>query len=189
MALPTDGDFHSIFQALTAALGDQVEWSGLTRAITWYTQGIESRFGPAATKVIFAQAGLELMSWMRLVKDEVLDADGFRKLDAADALRLALELIGVQRDVPSAADELFAATRATSKGLKELDGPATITEIRNGSLHPEEKQRLSTGVVINQGAALASRYLELLLLRRLGYAGQIRNRATDFGPEPAPWSD
>ncbi len=181
--------FQSIFNTLASSFGDRVERSGLTRAINWYTQGIESRLQPVANKVIFAQAGLELMSWMRIVKDGVLDSDGFRKLDAAESLRLALELIGVERNVPDTLSELFAATRSTGKGLRELDGPASITEIRNGTLHPEEKQRLSDDAVVQRGAALALRYLELLLLRRLGYSGLMRNRTrSDFSPEAVPWS-
>lgn len=153
-------------------------------AIDWYTQSVEGR--NLETEVIVAQAGLELLSWFRLV-DEV-GVEGFDRMSAADALRIALKFASVEPDVPGAAQELFSATRKTNNA-RELDGPGAITEIRNGAIHPGSGDRLSDIHVKYQAARLAERYIELLLLHRFGYEGEMYNRIDwSSGPEVVPWA-
>lgn len=153
-------------------------------AIDWYTQSVESRH--LETEVIVAQAGLELLSWLCLV-DEV-GVEGFDRMSAADALRIALKFASVEPDVPGAAQKLFSATRKTSTA-RELDGPGAITEIRNGAIHPGSGDRLSDIDVKYQAARLAERYIELLLLHRFGYRGEMCNRIDwSAPPEIVPWA-
>ncbi len=157
----------------------------ITRAIDWYTQSVSS--GYAATTVILAQAGLELMSWLRLVRDMGISEDGFSKLSAADSLRLALSVAEINTDVPAAAPQLFAAAEP-GQGLQRLDGPASITEIRNGAVHPKPLQRFADPMAAIQGGLLAIQFLELMLLHRLGYTGSAYDRITWEEPEPVPWA-
>jgi hypothetical protein len=137
--------------------------------------------------VILAQAGLELMTWLRLVSDGVLGQEASRKLDAADALRVTLELAGIDLAVPSAVVELFAATRRVEGQSSELDGPGAVVELRNGTIHPKPLARLGEDVVMEQGGRLAIRFLEMLLLHRLGYVGDAYNRTNWISPELVPW--
>lgn len=179
-------DVGPVLQALTDAFADSDQKRSLERAIDWYTQSVQAAH--LATTVIFAQAGLELMSWMRLVGDGIIGEEAFKRLDAADALRLSLELTSIVLGVPVEAANLFAVTRRQSGGVPELDGPGSVVEIRNGTIHPKPRQRLAGDTAMFQGGLLAIRYLELLLLHRLDYSGSSFNRVTGGHPEPVPWA-
>lgn len=61
----------------------------------------------------------------------------------------------------------------------EVDGPGTVTEIRNATVHPKRKERFDDPHVMVQGGLLAIHYLELLILHRSGYQGRAMDR-TDF---------
>lgn len=156
----------------------------ITRAIDWYTQGVASSY--VATTVVLAQAGLELMSWLRLVRDVGLSDDSASKLTAADALRLTLSFAGIPRDVPVTAPDLHLSSQAGPGGQVELDGPGAITEIRNGVVHPKAPARFGD-LAMHQGGQLALRALELLLLARLNYSGRLYDRVDWSGPVDVPW--
>lgn len=156
----------------------------LTRAIDWYTQGVASSH--LATTVILAQAGLELMSWLRLVRDVGLSDDSASKLTAADALRLTLSFAGIPIDVPPTATDLHQAAQA-GPGLVQLDGPGAVTEIRNGVVHAKAPARFND-LAMHQGGQLALRMLELLLLARLNYTGRMYDRVDWSGPAEVPWA-
>jgi hypothetical protein len=157
----------------------------VVRAIDWYTQSVAS--GHVATTIILAQAGLELMTWLRLVVEARMSDDGFSKMTAADALRLTLSFGGVPPDIPAIAPDLHAAARPQPGGLLQLDGPSAITEIRNGVVHPKPRPRFGD-LAMHQGGLLAIRLLELLLLHRLGYDGRLLNRLSWGQPEWVPWA-
>jgi hypothetical protein len=186
---PTKGadavDLGSILQALIDAFNDEKLWRSLGRAIDWFSESVQSSH--LATTVIFAQAGLELMSWLRLVGDGVIDEDAFKKLDAADALRLTLHLTSIELGIPMEAQQLYQATRRQPGGVAELDGPGALVEIRNGTIHPKAKLRLEDNGVMLAGGFLATRYLELLLLNRLEYSGYTFDRLVGGYPDRVPW--
>ena len=172
----------AMFRSLAGIHSKKVLAETIARAIDWYTQSVENAH--QATTVILAQAGLELMSWLRLVEEGGLTEDGYKKLDASDALRLTLEFAGVELDVPAHVRDLYDAAE---RQMPKLDGPGAVVEIRNGTVHPKARARLSDDVVMEQGGDLAIRYLELLLLRRLGYLGPMFDRLKWGQPEPVPW--
>ncbi|MGO8871240.1 MAG: hypothetical protein ACLQPH_07520 [Acidimicrobiales bacterium] len=173
-----------VLQTIISSASQTELRGGLTRAVDWYTQSVEGFH--LETAAIFAQAGLELMSWLCLVFDVGLSDDAFKKLDTSDALRLALDRSGIDLQVPAALAQLYSATRS-SPGHPQLDGPGAVVEIRNGTIHPKALQRLGDDDVRFQGGQLAIRYLECLLLHRLGYQGAVRNRTT-WQLESVPWS-
>jgi hypothetical protein len=178
-------DLSPPLTALWNMKSDETEWRASQRAVDWYTQSIQSTH--LATTVVLAQAGLELLSWFRLVSDKVLREDAFGKLEAADALRLTLEMAGIGATVPPECPALAAAAQKTNS-LPELDGPGVVVEIRNGTIHPKEGQRLGAPLVMKEGGDVAIGYLEQLLLNRLGYAGYMCNRAARGRVGPVPWA-
>jgi len=177
-------DLTKVVECLEEVFGDPGEKRAWERAIDWYTQSVQAEV--SATGIVLAQAGLELAAWMRLVGDGVIPGDSFEKFNAADGLRIALELADVDLEVPASLTELQASAEQGRAGV-ELDGPGAVVEMRNGTIHPKERQRLTGPIEVIQGRLLAIRYLELLLLRRLAFSGQIRDRTNNFRPEAAPW--
>jgi hypothetical protein len=157
----------------------------ITYAIDWYTQSVENTH--LATTVILAQAGLELMSWLQLVQVVGLSEEVFDKMTAADALRITLAFARIPSEVPNNAVKVLAAAQP-SGGLPLLDGPSALVGIRNGSIHPKARQRLMGSDVMLEGGFLAIRFLELLLLRYLGYTGLLFDRIDWHGTEKVPWS-
>jgi hypothetical protein len=178
-------DFGRILQALQDVERDLDLGPAINRAINWYTQALETQH--LATRVVLAQAGLELMSWLRVVGDIGLSEESFKSMDTSDAVRLALNNAAIDPAVPSEFPDLFSAT-AQAKGAQQLDGPGAIVEIRNGIVHPKRNQRLGEDDVVIQGGELAIRYLEMLLLHRLGYVGVARNRVHRMRDEFVPWA-
>lgn len=178
----------AIFRYLFTLKDDEREYDALGRAIDWYTQSIHERhIGPMT---ILAQAGIELLTWLTLVHDERISEDGFEKLKAADQLRMALSLAHTDRSVPSSLTVLHQAASKSVKFPVEVDGPGTVVEIRNATVHPKKKERFDDPHVMVQGGILAIRYLELLILHRSGYQGSVMNR-TDYDKPPSivPWAN
>lgn len=154
----------------------------LRRAIDWYTQSVSTAH--SATRVILAQAGLELMCWLRLVRLAGMSEEGFSQMKTADKLRVTLSLADIPLGTPGTAPELFAAAQVPPI----LDGPGVVTELRNGVVHPKPQGRFGEVLSAHQGAQLATRYLELLLLQRLGYKGYAHDRVHWGDAEPVPWA-
>jgi len=191
-ASPPVADLSSLLGALIRMKSDPELDRTVSRARDWYLQSVETPH--TATRVVLAQAGLELMSWLRLVGDVGISEDAFDRMQASDALRIALDYARVPLEVPAYAAELHAATRMQVGGAQELDGPGAVVELRNGTVHPISRQRLADWMVELQGSLLATRYLELLLLHRLGYTGMTNDRIRWARPTPlggpvrVPWS-
>jgi hypothetical protein len=158
-------------------------WRDATsRVIDWYNQALSSS---SLSRIIMAQAGIELMSWYSLVAPGSLSEDGFDKLAAADSLRLALRFAQVDPAVPVSLGALDAAA-AGPKGRKALDGPAAITEVRNGLVHPKASGRFADPGAQYEASVLAIRYLELLVLRSLNFDGSMWDRTRGVTGKP-PW--
>jgi len=167
----------ALFHYLFALQNDEREFDALNRAIDWYTQSIHERhIGPMT---ILAQAGIELLTWQTLVHDGRISEEGFKKLSAADQLRMALSLAKIDPRVPTSLKSLRQAASKSKTYQVEVDGPGTVTEIRNATVHPKRKERFDDPHVMIQGGLLAIHYLELLILHRSGYQGRAMDR-TDF---------
>ena len=98
----------------------------LKLALYWY---IESNMnaGGLEGSIILAQAAFESLSWTLLVEDEqMLSVDGYKKLNADDAIRVLLAKCDIPRAVPAS----LSALAATAKEYG-WDTPAAITQIRN----------------------------------------------------------
>lgn len=142
----------------------------------------------AEGKVMLAQAGLEYLSWIRLVLSGRMTRKEYKSLDTADRLRTLLSEASVSAAVPEDLPGLFDL--ATER---HLDGPGAAIWVRNRLVHPKdpgEPYRIEG--LVWQTAQLLLEYSELLLLHDLGYTGLFMRRYPPgrwaHGSEPVPWS-
>ena len=104
-----------------------------------------------------------------------------RVVDEQRAL-LALE---IPADLPDRLKALHGR-----RGKKWSDGPDAVTGVRNALVHPSEKDELPEGAYF-EAWQLSMWFLDLVLLRLCGYAGEYANRlalSRWVGQvEPVPW--
>lgn len=148
-------------------------------------------------RVPIACSGLELLGWSVLQREGWLTpeiADGRNtRLPAGARARLLLQWAGIPPDIP---DELPAlAARAAAVGQAGWAGPEVLFKIRNDLLHPPRHVTDPEWPDSDQLLAawqLGTWYLELVVLRCLGYTGEYRSRLRLGGwenhVEPVPWS-
>ncbi|MGC2485039.1 MAG: hypothetical protein WA359_02195 [Acidimicrobiales bacterium] len=138
--------------------------------------------------LVMAQAGLELASWLDCHGD-VLPGDGH---NAAGRLRCALKDAKISPVIPETLEVLRSEPTKGDSG--QIDGPEAITGFRNSVIHPELDERFSSPTSQLQCLQLSIRYLELLILHRLGYLGRMKDRTdvvfTDafFAEADVPWA-
>ena len=144
-----------LFPGFYRRLWEESEHHPLKMALQWYLLSNETRSLEGG--IVLAQAAMERLSH---------EFKGNRKEGAwiADALKEA----GIPREIPS---EL--------KSLKELansmtfrHGPHTLVNMRNDLVHSEMKLETPSGDIYFQARELGLWYVELMLLKRFGYAGQ-----------------
>lgn len=141
------------------------------------------------TRLVSAQAGLELMAWHWLTRREPrLDPSVVDKNNAAWRLRRLLERVRIPTDVP---DDL-ATVQST---WPNRDGPQVISALRNQVTHPKSLDfLLGLSEEVKHGVLrLALWYLELTLLGYLGYTGNHLNQTRPLPiyegrGEPVPWA-
>jgi hypothetical protein len=192
-ALSWCGDFQRadavrvLFPALLDVWDDLSRRRRLTVALEFW---LEAQLGSALeTRLVAAVAGLELMAWEWLVAEAGRDPDVVdRKKTAEWRLRSMLRLIGVPADVRSHMSDVRVAWPGS-------DGPKAVTDLRHRIVHPKDLDALLE--VSHTGRhdvlRLATWYLELSLLRRLGYVGRY---IAQVGPlpifvgkgDPVPWA-
>jgi hypothetical protein len=142
--------------------------------------------------LILVQAALERLSWELLVRHkEILSADGFSRLPAADQIRLLLAQCSIPLSVPAALEEIIAAARQFNWN----DGPQALVETRNKVIHPPKKegagQKTKTvrpELPIYEACLLGQWYLELVLLRLFDFTGRYLNRTRKWQcTDDVPW--
>lgn len=162
----------------------------LQRTIYWY---IGSNLGLSGVEgsIILSQTALELLAWTLLVEERAtLSKDGFKRLPAADQIRLLLSTMGVPLELPPQLIALAALQRQQNWS----DGPAAFTAMRNSIVHPGDSKRLSgMGFEPRQETwYLGQWYIELALLwlsRHSGVYGNRLHKPRWAGQvEPVPWS-
>ena len=162
------------------------QWQILTVALEFYLDAQKGR--NLETRLVSAQAGLELLAWEYLTQRESkLDAARVDGKSAPWRLRRLLERIEVPPAVPG---DLL--------GVSELwpndDGPEVIRRLRNMIVHPTDLESLlgHASDAKHEVLRLATWYLELAVLHYLGYQGNHLNRTRPLPifegrGEPVPW--
>lgn len=169
----------SVFPMFWRQWHDPIWREALELAIYWYLGSNKGESG-AEGSIVLTQTALELLSWTVLVKDKrVLDKGAFSpgKLSGADKMRLLLHTLGIPLVIPSELSEL----KKISSGRNWPDGPAAFVGLRNSIVHPGDQRTFtsSPGLARVEAMNLGQWYLELVLLKSLGYTGEYRSRVAD----------
>lgn len=141
------------------------------------------------TRLVSAQAGLELMAWDWLTRrSPESDPPDVDKKPAPWRLRRLLKRAGIPTEVP----RTLATVCQTWPGR---DGPKVVCDLRNQVTHPKSLDALlrMPGEVKYGVLRLALWYLELTLLNYLGYTGNHLNKTGSLPlhegrGEPVPWA-
>ena len=146
-------------------------WSDPLKAILyWYLQSNQAGRGNlnCDAALILSQAGLEKLSYTYATQ-QLLSEDAFnlRKLRASDQIRLLAKELGLPDEIPD-----YMKSDSTAEFA---DAFHLITEVRNHLTHPKEKWNFPKEIYYNTWN-LAQWYLELCLLRVMGYQGEYANR-------------
>jgi hypothetical protein len=133
--------------------------------------------------LVLLLSALERLSWQRFVIDGGVPSGEFDQLKAGQRLRRLLEDCGIPVAVPAGLGAL--ASEASRRGW---DGPWAIAVARDLLVHPKGLQPLPW----HELWGLARWYVELVLLRMLGFSGEYSNRtlARRFvgAVERVPWA-
>ncbi|SHF52115.1 hypothetical protein SAMN02746089_02080 [Caldanaerobius fijiensis DSM 17918] len=173
-----------IFPLFVEKLKNPLWKESLIMALEWYIESLEADLMEEA--FIWVSTALELISWVRFTQEElIISKDKYDKLYESDKIRLLLHGLEIPFKIPF----------SISPGYE--DGPHLFTEIRNSIVHPVKKEKVKALSFEDRWKAheLGLWYLELTILRLLGYDGDYVNRlkSIDHGlwegsVEKVPWS-
>lgn len=136
------------------------------------------------SRLVLAQAALELIAWHRLVGEGRTSNRKFQAMSAEVQLRELLRISRVDAAIPASASVLDGAASIGSPA----DGPAAVAGVRNRVAHPPRSRvhaPLPSEVLV-AGWRLALAYVHLVILRWLSCEGTIRSAvdltSVDLGP-------
>lgn len=155
--------------------------------------------GVLDTKIPIACIGLELLAWSVLQHKEGLSKSNLNGRSSGGNVRKLLDWAGVDITLPADYSAL-AARLATVKSVEptaaDWEAPEIVFHVRNALVHPPkdvtDPEWPASGELI-EAWQLSTWYLEVVLLRILGYEGEytsrldLRGRWHDYS-EPLPWN-
>ena len=136
-----------------------------------------------------AYSALEMLSWVTEVLEGGMAEHKWSSEKADWRLRRLLSAAEVDSDIRRENDSILAQF-ARSEQLG--DTAAALTQVRHRLTHPRNPTDLyRTRGLVAEASRLACRYLELMILHRIGYQGHVADR-TKLGrwvgeTDPAPW--
>lgn len=143
-------------------------------------------------RVPMACAGLELMAWGILLRKTDMTPEQFRP-PKGTIIKKLLEWAQIPTDLP----EHFAALRSRSTQLDrtQQSGPGAVFNVRNALVHPPKEiddPEWPSGDELMESWQLSTWYLELVILRVLGYEGEVQSRLVlgqwEGTVVPVPWT-
>ena len=145
---------------------------------------LNSSDSPFHIGIILTQAALEALSYKILQK---------KVKPMHRQIRKALLSLGVDENIPASCEALncWITLVRRSSGGTHGDGPYAITTIRNTLVHANKRYGRIPAEAQIDALRLGQWYIEMILLRKLGYVGPYRNRISDSGRgsvENVPWS-
>jgi hypothetical protein len=176
--------------ALLQLKSNEETWEPVQTALYWYVRS-NTRGAGIDSSLILSQCALELLSWFVIVKRTgALSEEGYGQLSSAsEKLRLALTLLGIPRQIPTALKEVVALRKEWK------DVADAVVQARNYLVHPTQsrsgKRRAKREYPWYELWIAGQWLLELVILRLLGYSGSYRNRTRwrEFDPiERVPWA-
>jgi hypothetical protein len=147
---------------------------------------------PLDVRVPVACVGLEMLGWAILQRHGWADKDVLEKMPAAAMTRLLLRWTGVPTTIPAGFDALAARRDSRHRGG---GSPEVLWGVRNKLVHPPNRldnPEWPSSAELVECWQLANWFLELVVLRVLGYEGQYwsRLRLGRYGAdvEQVPWT-
>jgi hypothetical protein len=182
--------FSEAYGALLGAWAHPFHRDVLQHVLPYYMSANGSGF--VESRLMLAQAGLELMTWFLLVEwppTRWLSPRDHKSAKAEDLLPELLRWARIRETFPRWLPRLRAL--AKQEGWK--DAPTALVRLRNEVTHPRRRnQLLRRGEPVWVDAwLLATHYLELVLLRWVGYRGLYLNRLhrrTVWDTTRVPWA-
>lgn len=177
---------ESVLSGLVKRREDPVWRDAVFVAVSWYVEA-STLAGTVETAYVLTQAALEMLATVAFVEEaKSVSQSGWRKLPAADKLRLLLQWAGIPLSIPKE----LAGVSSFALGKKWPDGPQALAEMRNGVAHGLQERVLGAPTAVRyQLKQLGLWYLELVLLRLFGFMGKYQSRMLDIHAEPVdvPW--
>lgn len=182
-----DAKVNLLWQSFCKLWKDPNDRDFLHTAIHWYVAA-NSNAGLAEGSIIMTQTALELVyNWLIVEKMKLIHKPDSDTLAASNKIRLIVSKLNMRSDFPTGLQKL--------KELKDVsDAPEAFVRIRNAIVHSNEKKRKDLVAIDGEARVdalfLGLWYLELALLKILGYKGDYRNRTnrSDPGKMPVPWA-
>ena len=176
-----DDILSELFPRLWCLFENGDEWKQtILRTIDWYLLSNESAIH---TGIILSQAALERFSH-RILEGEKSKEESTEKL-----IRSALEKLKIESQIPSTCGEL----KSLQQTHRWKDGVHALVNIRNDLVHPTVKLGDISHYAHYDAWNLGQWYIEMMLLRKLGYQGSYVNRLATRHSEtkpilPVPWA-
>lgn len=140
-------------------------------------------------RIVTAVSSLEMLSWMTDVIESGVNEERWHKKSAYKRLRKLL----LNARIPLAIEpERTPSLAAFASKHSYEDGLEAVVEIRHALMHPKDNEHLyAVDKTLADAARLSLRFLELVILSRIGYEGHAYER-THAGrwageSQPVPW--
>lgn len=184
-------DLACVFPGFWNLMTDPVLGTALGSIVHWYVEA-NRQAGALDGALVLLQCAFELLAWMELVmRRSAMKPAQFDKLPAKAALTALLSALGIPISIPRSLPNL----KRRAKALGGVDGPATLTSIRNRIVHPPKtkKPHEHHDVALLEEAWRYSLWLtELCVLAMVGYRGpyrdRLRHRYTPMKTATVPWA-
>jgi hypothetical protein len=177
--------FLSVFMADWVRPGER---ETLNFALTSAIAAGESGF--VEQRIMTSLAALENLSWLSEVLEGGSEERKWRQNGSAWRIRRLM----TSAKVPIAINQENSPSLYAYAGENGLgDGPAALIAIRDAVTHPKHTGSLYVKQgLVGEASRLGSRYLDLAILNRLGYQGDVADRTRTHGwvgdCEPVPWA-
>lgn len=169
-------DYSKLFNNFYKLWKDEVDRNFIKSLTGWYLES--NRYIEVESSIVKAQIGLELLYNYLLIEKQglLLDNDAHR-LSAANKIRLLLNYLQVEFDIPK---ELSNLSKYLSEKNKVKDAPGIIVQIRNSLVHGEKTKREEIAKIDNKTKIevlhLCIWYIELAIMSILKHDGFYLNR-------------
>lgn len=180
-------DFSALWKTYTSICKDKNNKEFISLLIHWYLES-NSYTAKLEGSIILIQSGLELLfNWQiekKVFSKKIkINKKEKPKLSAAEKISKILNWLCLSSQIPKDFNEL-------KKYSKNNEGPEIITNIRNAFVHSDMEKVSKLLEISNQAKIEAMQlglwYLELGILKTLGYKGYYKNRITKK-IEIVPW--
>lgn len=173
-------DFDKIWKSFRKLWKDPESKNFLTSVIHWYVEA-NGNSGLIEGSIILSQTALELIyNWWVIEKKGMLSGKDKDNISASNKIRLLLSQINQDFNVPSFFSNL---QKIVNKSNEISDAPDAIVFIRNAIVHSQadKRKKLSEIPATAKFEALQVSiwYIELLLLKILGFEGKYHNRCAE----------